>query len=107
VLSGGVTLYEACAIGLPAIGISVVPGQRPSVAGLARLGAVVDGGHAVPARQTADRVARLLDNLIDAPVRRRALSTTARRVVDGHGARRVAAVLRPILSGARTPEHRR
>ncbi len=107
VLAGGVTLYEACAVGLPAIGVAIVPGQRRSVAGLARHGAVIDGGSVSSAAGTAARVARLVDRLLDAPDRQRALAVAARRLVDGRGADRVAAALRRLsTAGAPGPARR-
>jgi spore coat polysaccharide biosynthesis predicted glycosyltransferase SpsG len=96
VLAGGVTLYEACVLGVPAIGISVAPGQRRAVAGLARRGAVIDGGHIALAPRTAARAAQLLDDLLDRPDRRRRLAQTAQQLVDGQGAARVAAALRSV-----------
>ena len=31
VVAGGVTLYEACALGVPAVGLAVVPAQRRAI----------------------------------------------------------------------------
>ena len=99
VLAGGVSLYEACVVGVPAIGVSIVPAQRPAVAGLAHRGALIDGaaassGHSVAG--TADRIARLVCELLDAPARQRSLARTARRLIDGRGIERVAAALRRL-----------
>ncbi len=96
VLAGGVTLYEACAVGLPAVGVAVVPAQRKTIAGLARLGAVIDGDRA-SARFTsagaASRVAGMVCDLLDDPARQRRLARSARQLVDGRGVRRVARAL--------------
>jgi spore coat polysaccharide biosynthesis predicted glycosyltransferase SpsG len=102
VLAGGVSIYEACSVGLPAIGLAVVQAQRPTIAGLARCGAIVNGGSA-PAQlaPTAKRVARLVRELIDDPGRRRALARSATRLVDGRGVERVAAALKRLASGVR------
>jgi spore coat polysaccharide biosynthesis predicted glycosyltransferase SpsG len=99
VLGGGVSLYEACAVGVPAVGVSIVEAQRPTVAGLARRRAVVDGGDA-SAAGAADRIARLVCDLIDAPGRRRALTRSAMRLVDGRGVERVATALRRLMRKA-------
>ncbi|ODS53891.1 MAG: hypothetical protein ABS36_11840, partial [Acidobacteria bacterium SCN 69-37] len=42
VVAGGVTLYEACALGTPAVAVPVVAAQRPAIAAAAAAGAVVD-----------------------------------------------------------------
>jgi spore coat polysaccharide biosynthesis predicted glycosyltransferase SpsG len=97
VTAGGVSLYEACAVGVPAVGVSVVRAQRRTVAGLARCGAVLDGGHGVPERRAAERVARMVNDLLRSHTRRRALSTTARQLVDGRGAFRVASAICSLL----------
>lgn len=99
VLAGGVSLYEACVAGVPAIGVSIVPAQRPSVAGLAQRGAVIDGGVASPGRSSAGaagRISRLVCALLDAPARQQSLARTAMRLIDGRGVERVAAALRRL-----------
>jgi spore coat polysaccharide biosynthesis predicted glycosyltransferase SpsG len=98
VLGGGVSLYEACVVGVPAIGVSIVDTQRPTIAGLARRGAAVDGGSA-SASGSANRLARLACELLDAPSRRRTIARTATRLVDGRGVDRVAAALRRLMRG--------
>jgi len=102
VVAGGVSAYEACALGTAAIAISVVPPQRVTVEGLARAGAVVDAGHAASGSTTgvaSEAAERALALLGDARART-ALARTARRLVDGRGAERVAAAIR-MLAGRR------
>lgn len=99
VVGGGVTAYEACALGVPAVVTAVVPAQQPTVAALARAGAVVAGGRfrsAGDARRLAGAIVRLLDD----EARRRALARRGRRLVDGRGALRVAAALRRMAHAA-------
>jgi hypothetical protein len=89
VVGGGVSLYEACCLGTPAVGVSVVAAQRPTVAGLAAAGAAVDGGSARHVSRVAGAAVALL-----ADARRRArLSRAGRRLVDGRGPARVASAL--------------
>jgi spore coat polysaccharide biosynthesis predicted glycosyltransferase SpsG len=87
VVGGGVSLYEACALGVPAVGVPVVRAQEPTVKAFARqraaLGVPTVG---VPADVIAARAARLLR---DAGLRRR-ISRKAQTMVDGRGAARVA-----------------
>jgi len=88
IVAGGVTLYEAAALGVPVVAVPVVPGQRPAVAAFARAGAVVAVSRRSP-RHIAGAAAALVRN------RSRAarLGRTARRLVDGRGAERVASAL--------------
>ena len=100
VVGGGVTLYETCRIGTPAVGVAVVRAQRPTIGGLAARGAVADGGSlAVP-----DRAVRQAIGLLDDASRRARLSRLGRHLVDGQGAVRVAARLRRLADapGSRT-----
>jgi spore coat polysaccharide biosynthesis predicted glycosyltransferase SpsG len=90
VVGGGVSLYEACALGVPAVGVPVVRAQEPTVAALGRRGAAL----AVPrvtasAGAVARRAARLL---ADAGLRAR-VARSARTIVDGRGASRVASTI--------------
>ncbi len=92
VVGGGVSLYEACRVGTPAVGVAVVAGQRPTIAGLASRRAVVDGGTIRDLETTARRVVRLLGDA----GRRARLSRAGRSVVDGRGAVRVAGRLQHL-----------
>jgi spore coat polysaccharide biosynthesis predicted glycosyltransferase SpsG len=97
VLAGGVTLYEACTMGVPAVAVSIVPAQRPAVAGLARRGAVIDAGAADQPAQTAARIAQHVADLLESPQRRRVLARAARHIVDGRGAERTAKHLNALI----------
>jgi len=99
IVAGGVTAYEACAVGVPAVVAAVVPAQQATVAALARAGAIVAGGtfrSAADARRLAGATARLLADA----TRRRALARRGRRLVDGRGAARVANALRRVADAA-------
>ena len=98
VVAGGLTAYEACALGVPAVAVAVVPAQQPTVRGLARRRAVVDGGALYTAGAPA-RISRVASALIAAPARCDALARTARQLVDGRGAERIAAALRRLAAG--------
>jgi spore coat polysaccharide biosynthesis predicted glycosyltransferase SpsG len=89
VVGGGVSLYEACALGVPSVGVPVVPGQAPTVRAFARQGAAVGMPLRASGRTTAAAVVRLLDD----PDRRAALRRRSMRLVDGQGARRAAAAV--------------
>jgi hypothetical protein len=92
VVAGGVSLYEACTLGTPAIAIAVVPGQLSTVRAFARAGAVVSA--AGPSRErTIDRASSGVAALLRSPRRRTALGRAGARLIDGHGASRVGAML--------------
>lgn len=89
VVAGGVSLYEACALGVPTVGLPIVQGQRPTVRAFGEQGAAVAMPFKSPDRQTAAAVVALLDD----PRRRAVLQRRARQLVDGKGATRAAAAV--------------
>jgi spore coat polysaccharide biosynthesis predicted glycosyltransferase SpsG len=100
VVAGGVTLYEACALGVPTVAVPIVSPQRPAVAAMARRGAVValaGSGERLPRPEAvASNVLRLLQHRAV----RRSLSCRGPAIVDGEGSRRVAGALRRLARGA-------
>jgi UDP-2,4-diacetamido-2,4,6-trideoxy-beta-L-altropyranose hydrolase len=107
VLAGGVTLYEACALGVPSVAVALNSAQHVTIRALARRGATVDAGSASGfsrkrnmAAKALDRVAREVDRLIADPAARRRVAIAARRLVDARGAARVAARLRQLPAQA-------
>jgi len=99
VVAGGVTLYEACALGVPAVALAVVPGQRRTVRAMARHGAVIDGGGQPWDETAGQRVASAVRDLM-APSTARRQARTAMRLIDGRGAFRVAGRLRSLVAAA-------
>jgi spore coat polysaccharide biosynthesis predicted glycosyltransferase SpsG len=89
VVGGGVSLYEACAAGVPTVGVPVVRSQMPTVRAFVRHGAAVGMPFNAEERRTAAAVVALLDD----PRRREVLQRRAQRLVDGHGATRAAAAV--------------
>jgi spore coat polysaccharide biosynthesis predicted glycosyltransferase SpsG len=98
VVAGGVTLYEACALGCPTVGMAVVKGQRPAIRALASRGGILDAGGPLLGTATASRVGGAVARLVMDRVRRRRLGRRARRLVDGQGAERVARRIRALAS---------
>lgn len=101
VVAGGIGLYEACCLGVPAVAVAVTREQRPTVRAFAERGAVIDGGllrpgDGVAARRVASCVLRLLEDRNA----RRQLAARARRLVDGRGGARVAAALGRLAARA-------
>ena len=88
VTAGGVTMLEACCLGRPIVAFSIADNQTPALAGAAVAGAV----------RAADRVsaATVATRLAHDHDARRHLSTSARGLVDGRGAVRVASVIEAL-----------
>jgi UDP-2,4-diacetamido-2,4,6-trideoxy-beta-L-altropyranose hydrolase len=86
--AGGGATWERCCIGAPTLALVAAANQLAVVPQLERLGAVA----ALPAgiAPTVETVGRTLRALIDDGSRRTALAARARKLVDGHGAMRVA-----------------
>jgi UDP-2,4-diacetamido-2,4,6-trideoxy-beta-L-altropyranose hydrolase len=100
VTGGGVTLFEACSLGTPAVGLAIVRSQRPTIEAFARHGAALDGGLVVgrPSAANCARALAAVDRLLADPVARRRQAAIGRRIVDGRGAARVADALARLLS---------
>ena len=103
VTGGGVTLYEACRAGAPAVGVAVVPAQRPAIEALARRGAVLDGG----TTRTIGAAVRQVTRVIEQASLRRNLARRAARLIDGRGAARVARALLALGARADVGKERR
>ena len=97
VVGGGVSLYEACARGVAAVGVPVVVPQRPTVRGFVGTGAALGDATAAP---DAERVARGVVRLLRQPALRTALAAQGRTLVDGRGAGRVADAIRHLVRGS-------
>ncbi len=100
VLGGGLTLYEAAALGVPAIAVPVVPAQRPTIDAFVRAGTAVavrsGAGHEATARRLAARARQLWDDSqARAHMAARGIAT-----VDGRGAQRVARALLALAEEA-------
>lgn len=103
VVAGGITLYEACALGVPAVAVAVTAAQQQTIRAMARLGAVIDGGGPAFDAARCDRVANLVARLLASPAERRRQIRAARQLVDGRGAWRVVRWLRALAGTCRAP----
>lgn len=101
ILGGGLTLYEAAALGVPAIAVPVVAAQRPTVRAFARAGAALAVTDSGGCDDVGRRLARRAHRLWTDEPRRRLMAARGRQTVDGQGAARVARALH-VLAG----EHR-
>jgi spore coat polysaccharide biosynthesis predicted glycosyltransferase SpsG len=100
VVGGGVSLSEACAHGVAAVGVPVVAAQRPTVTAFVQRGAArgVTRGR-VTGRSVAAECAELLTD----DAMRRHVARMGRKLIDGRGAFRVAAAVSRLaqVAGAR------
>ncbi len=90
VVGGGVSLYEACAHGVAAVGVPVVKAQRPTVAAFVKRG-VARG--VTRGRVTAESVAAQCAELLTDEAMRRHMARMGQRLIDGRGAFRAAAAV--------------
>lgn len=95
VVGGGVSLYEAAAMGVPAVTVPVVKSQVPTVLAFARRHAAVAVSYPASPKDAAAKVVRLLH---DGKLRR-SLAKRSRQIVDGHGAARAAAAVMKLAAG--------
>jgi spore coat polysaccharide biosynthesis predicted glycosyltransferase SpsG len=96
IVAGGITLYEAAALGVPSVAVAIVPAQRATVHAFAR----ADAALAVTSQDRADAIAAKAVLLLRDRVNAGALAGRARRLVDGNGTARVASVLRRLAEEA-------
>lgn len=90
--AGGQTLYELAAAGTPTVAIQVANNQAPSVRSLVAKGTVCMGGCVCEA-QLLDRVMEGVERLLGDSEARARMSMAGQQMVDGQGARRVAAII--------------
>ena len=91
IVSGGITMFEAAAVGLPAIVISQNPPQLRNSTRLASHGAVVNAG--LFSQTSAEDIASILGNWQSSRDVRAELSRRARETVDGKGTERICAAM--------------
>jgi spore coat polysaccharide biosynthesis predicted glycosyltransferase SpsG len=90
IVAGGVTLYEACALGTPIVTVPVVPGQQRATRAAARRGLALEA--------TVTSAAAEARRLLDHPTQAAAMGRRARRAIDGLGTVRVAGSLHALLA---------
>jgi spore coat polysaccharide biosynthesis predicted glycosyltransferase SpsG len=103
VVAGGVTLYEAAALGTPVVGMAVVGAQCETIQAFADRGAALNAGLVSQpgAEEAADAVVELLQNRTLA----RQVGQCGASLVDGRGALRVAAAIRRMAREVEERSH--
>lgn len=92
VSGAGMTLLELAATATPTVFLTLAPNQEPNASAFERAGAALSAG-SPGAPDFGAAVALNLKRLAGDPVLRESLGTSARRLVDGLGAQRVAHAL--------------
>ena len=101
VVAGGVTLYEAAALGVPTVAVPIVAAQRadrPRLRSRRRDHRAALDREGIDAGAIARAVTRVL--MVDRTHARR-LAARGRQLVDGRGTERVARALHALAGGAR------
>jgi UDP-2,4-diacetamido-2,4,6-trideoxy-beta-L-altropyranose hydrolase len=89
--AAGITTWEMCFLGMPAVLIDVAENQTPGARELDRQGIAIHAGSSQEV--TPERIAARLKPLLASPERRAAMSERGRKLVDGLGAERVVSAM--------------
>ena len=95
--AAGQTLYELAALGRPAVAVQLAGNQGPQLRALAAAGTLVLAGDVAQPQSETTAVAAVME-LARQPERLRQMSAAGQRLIDGQGARRVAAGMTDWLS---------
>lgn len=98
VVAGGVTLYEACALGVPVVGLAITDAQHVTIREFALRAAAVDAGAPDYLASRSGVVAAAVADLLHDGQARASLSAAAQRLLDGRGVYRVAEWLRRLAA---------
>lgn len=102
--AAGITCWEMCFLGLPAVLIDVAENQTPIARELDRQGVAIHAGSSQ--QVTAEDIAARLKPLLASPERRAAMSERGRKLVDGQGADRVVSAMQPVTLRLRPVERK-
>ena len=91
VSAGGSTSWELAFMGLPTVAVAIADNQRPIVQSLVQAGCAVDAGWFQDLDE--ERLAGIIGDLRQSRLAREAMSARQRRLVDGHGVRRILAAM--------------
>lgn len=95
VIGAGSTLWEACFLGVPTVALIVADNQVPGSGAAAQMGAceLLD----LRGRVAFHEIRRRVERLVTSPSSRGAIRAAGERLIDGHGASRVANSLERAL----------
>ena len=95
-ITGGMIVYEALAIGVPAIVFPQIENLIPEAQWLARHGCIIDLGY--DGGTNADLVAAAVSRLLSSPSERLAMSSAQRATIDGRGMARASQAIDELLA---------
>lgn len=95
-MTGGMVVYEALAVGLPVVAFPLIANMVPEIAWFAARGSISDLGYdgGMDMSLVRERVAALLGDKVAA----KAQSAAGRAIIDGQGSRRVARAIDALLA---------
>ena len=99
--AAGQTLYELAAVGCPTIAVAVASNQLGQLRALADAGTVAMAGDATSDKDVMDGIGSTVNALLADANARNAMSVTGQQLVDGQGAKRVAAAIRAASGSER------
>lgn len=95
--AGGTTLFEACAMGAPSIGVSIWPLQRPAVRSVASIGAALEINFE-SSEEFSAQLKEHVSKLKNSPPLLTQMSRAGQKFVDGQGAKRIAFWLQQVVN---------
>jgi len=102
VSAGGITSWELAFMGVPFLAFTLAENQRDIGPKLQDAGAAIDLGW--PDQVDIAQLSGALDGLLVDPDRRRKMSSRAKKLVDGQGAKRVASLMAWLSTGGEDME---
>lgn len=96
ITAGGITMLELACVGTPSIAVCGDAFEEETAVRVAAAGASINLGFGGPVEETA--IARAVDDLSSDPDRRARMSAAGKALVDGHGAPRLAMLVRSACS---------
>jgi len=94
-ITGGMIVYEALAVGVPAVVFPQIQNLIPEAKWFAQRGCIVDLGY--ENGMDINLVSKSVDKLLESSSDRVAMSNLQRAVIDGHGMGRAAAEIDGLL----------
>lgn len=96
--AAGSTMYELCACGVPSVNFSVADNQRLGAEAFLNKNIMLSLGMVNDTKEFAKEALLQVLDLAENPEKRRVMSASAKRLVDGRGAGRIAGKLEEIFS---------
>ena len=99
--ASGNSSWERCCLGIPSVIFEIASNQNKNAKYLENVGAAINLGK--PQDLSVSDVSIVIQKIIDDPIRRAEMSSSAFRVTDGFGTRRILANISPEISKSGLP----